>query len=146
MRFVVAIDEPGESPLAKMTIDEPNLRQTLIDSVWLFLHDPHRTGGLLETIDAAHRTASVVRDRISVDGWRIINQLYFPPSNSPTAIRTSSDLAGALAPLNQLLTWLSAFSGLCNDSMTRGPGWRFLDIGRRIERALQTLRVIRGLL
>ena len=30
--------------------------------------------------------------------------------------------------------------------MTRGPGWRFLDIGRRIERALQTLRVIRGLL
>lgn len=132
LRIVLAIDEPGESPLAKARIDSANLGQTLIDSVWLFLHDPHRTRGLLETIEAAHRTASVVRDRISVDGWRIVNQLHFPPSHSATALRTSSDLAGALAPLNQLLTWLSAFSGLCNDSMTRGPGWRFLDIGRRI--------------
>ena len=146
MRLVLAIDEPGESPLLKKSIDESRLGQTLIDSIWQFLHDPRRPGGLLESIDATHRTASIVRDRISVDGWRIINQLYFPPSNSATAIRSSADLAAALAPLNQLLTWLSAFSGLCNDSMTRGPGWRFLDIGRRIERALQTLRVIRGLL
>jgi uncharacterized alpha-E superfamily protein len=146
MRIVLAIDEPGESPLLRQSIDESRLGQTLIDCVWQFLHDPNRPGGLLESIEATHRTASIVRDRISVDGWRIINQLYFPPSNSATAARSSSDLAAALAPLNQLLTWLSAFSGLCNDSMTRGPGWRFLDIGRRIERALQTLRVIRGLL
>ena len=146
MRIVIAIDEPGESPLAKAELRDARLRETLMDSVWLFLHDLSRVGGLLGTLGATHSTASIVRDRISVDGWRIINQLYFPPSNSQTAMRTSSDLAGALAPLNQLLTCLSAFSGLCNDSMTRGPGWRFLDIGRRIERALQTLRVIRGLL
>jgi uncharacterized alpha-E superfamily protein len=30
--------------------------------------------------------------------------------------------------------------------MTRGPGWRFLDIGRRVERGLQTLHLIDGLL
>ena len=146
VRLVFAIDEPGESPLAQIEIDEAHLGQTLIDAVWSFLHDPYRTGGMVNTISATHRTASIVRDRISVDGWRIINQLHFPPSHSATAPKTSADLAAALAPLNQLLTWLSAFSGLCNDSMTRGPGWRFLDIGRRIERALQTLRVIRGLL
>lgn len=146
LRIVTAIDEPGESPLAQIHPDELRLRGTLLQAVWQFLHDTKRHGGLLGTLAATHRTASIVRDRISVDGWRIINQLYFPPSNSPTAMRTSSDLAGALAPLNQLLTSLSAFSGLCNDSMTRGPGWRFLDMGRRIERALQTLRVIRGLL
>lgn len=145
-RLVFAIDEPGESPLAKIDIEEDHLGQTLVEAVWSFLHDPYRTVGLFETIAAAHRTASIVRDRISVDGWRIINQLHFPPSQSATAPKTTADLASALAPLNQLLTWLSAFSGLCNDSMTRGPGWRFLDIGRRIERALQTLRVIRGLL
>jgi uncharacterized alpha-E superfamily protein len=145
-RLVFAIDEPGESPLAKIDLEEDQLGQTLVEAVWSFLHDPYRAGGLFEAIAATHRTASIVRDRISVDGWRIINQLHFPPSQSSTAPKTSADLAAALAPLNQLLTWLSAFSGLCNDSMTRGPGWRFLDIGRRIERALQTLRVIRGLL
>ena len=31
---------------------------------------------------------------------------------------------------------LSAFSGLVMESMTRGDGWRFLDIGRRLERAI----------
>jgi uncharacterized circularly permuted ATP-grasp superfamily protein/uncharacterized alpha-E superfamily protein len=145
-RLVIAIDEPGESPLAKMQIDEANLAQILIDSVWAFLHDPYRVGGMVDTIASTLRTASIVRDRISVDGWRIINQLHFSPPHSTATEKTAADLAEALAPLNQLLTSLSAFSGLCNDSMTRGPGWRFLDIGRRIERALQTLRVIRGLL
>ena len=145
-QMVLAIDEPGESPLAALETDKEGQWQVLVESVWAFLHDPYRKGGLFGAIESTHRTASVVRDRISVDGWRIINQLKFPQSRSVSAPRSSSDLTEALAPLNQLLTSLSAFSGLCNDSMTRGPGWRFLDIGRRIERALQTLRVIRGLL
>lgn len=144
--LVLAIDEPGESPLAKVHVNDEGLWQALIESVWSFLYDPYRKGGLFNTIESTHRTASVVRDRISVDGWRIINQLTIPQSLHVAVPRTSADLADALAPLNQMLTSLSAFSGLCNDSMTRGPGWRFLDIGRRIERALQTLRVIRGLL
>jgi uncharacterized circularly permuted ATP-grasp superfamily protein/uncharacterized alpha-E superfamily protein len=144
--LVTAIDEPGESPLTKLDIDEEGRWQALVESVWSFLYDPYRKGGLFNAIEATHRTASVVRDRISVDGWRIINQLAFPQSRLAAAPKTSTDLAEAMAPLNQMLTSLSAFSGLCNDSMTRGPGWRFLDIGRRIERALQTLRVIRGLL
>ena len=29
------------------------------------------------------------------------------------------------------------------ESMTRGPGWRFMDMGRRLERALSTLRLLR---
>ncbi|MDP1797460.1 MAG: alpha-E domain-containing protein, partial [Planctomycetaceae bacterium] len=40
----------------------------------------------------------------------------------------------------------SAFHGLCSDSMTRGPGWRFLDIGRRIERGLQILDFVSDIL
>ena len=42
-----------------------------------------------------------------------------------------------------MLNLLAALSGLGNESMTRGLGWRFLDLGRRIERALQTLRLFR---
>ena len=38
---------------------------------------------------------------------------------------------------------LSAFSGLVMESMTRGDGWRFLDIGRRLERALQMVELLR---
>ncbi|HLP02017.1 MAG TPA: alpha-E domain-containing protein, partial [Opitutaceae bacterium] len=47
-------------------------------------------------------------------------------------------LAGdAVAVLNHSLLDFAAFHGLANDNMTRAQGWRFLDMGRRIERAIQ---------
>jgi uncharacterized alpha-E superfamily protein len=42
---------------------------------------------------------------------------------------------------NAILT-LSAFSGLLMENTTRGFGWRFLEIGRRLERALQTVDLL----
>jgi uncharacterized alpha-E superfamily protein len=38
---------------------------------------------------------------------------------------------------------LSAFAGLLAENPTRGHGWRFLSIGRRMERALQMLELLR---
>ena len=37
--------------------------------------------------------------------------------------------------VNEVILTMSAFSGLALESMTRGMGWRFMDMGRRIERA-----------
>jgi uncharacterized circularly permuted ATP-grasp superfamily protein/uncharacterized alpha-E superfamily protein len=93
---------------------------------------------------AIHRVRSVgwlLRDRISVDAWRILNQLDLQLSASPPPepIRIS----GAQALLDQSISTLSAFGGLVMESMTRGDGWRFLDIGRRIERAVQMVDLIR---
>src|SRR5262249_8351441 len=45
--------------------------------------------------------------------------------------------------LNQVVITLSAFGGLVMESMTRGDGWRFLDIGRRLERAIQMTELLR---
>src|SRR5262249_7323509 len=36
-----------------------------------------------------------------------------------------------------------AFSGLAIENMTRGHGWRFLDMGRRLERGVQTVKLVR---
>ena len=142
--IITALCEPGESPLLMTSLDDPDIWYKLRDEVWSFLDDPHRPDGLMRTLQAANRTASIVRDRISVDSWRIINQLVFRPIKTQASVLP--DLGEALLPLNHLLTLVSAFSGLCTDSMTRGPGWRFLDMGRRIERALQILRLVRGVL
>jgi uncharacterized alpha-E superfamily protein len=38
---------------------------------------------------------------------------------------------------------LAALSGLAMDGMTRGEGWRFLDMGRRIERASNLVTLLR---
>ena len=91
-----------------------------------------------------HRVRSVgwlLRDRISADAWRILNQLDLqasaPPPPEPTRI------SGAQALLDQAISTLSAFGGMVMESMTHGDGWRFLDIGRRIERAAQMVDLIR---
>lgn len=48
--------------------------------------------------------------------------------------------------LNHTIITLAAFSGLGVENMTRGPGWHCLDMGRRLERALYTARLLRSLL
>jgi uncharacterized alpha-E superfamily protein len=51
--------------------------------------------------------------------------------------------AEPLELLNETLFTLNAFSGLSMESMTRGLGWRFMDMGRRVERAINQTNMIR---
>lgn len=101
--------------------------------VRLLVRDDERAGGFGETLRLLYHAASVIRDRISVDMWRLVNQLDLDsllggwPAGSP--------LADVLPVLNHVLNLLAALSGLATESMTRGPGWRFMDMGRRLERA-----------
>ena len=44
--------------------------------------------------------------------------------------------------LDRVLVASSALIGLANDATVRGPAWRFLDLGRRIERALLLLGLV----
>jgi uncharacterized circularly permuted ATP-grasp superfamily protein/uncharacterized alpha-E superfamily protein len=87
------------------------------------------------------RVGWLLRDRISVDAWRTLNQLeqQLPSAPPPEALR----LSAAHVFLDQAIRTLVAFSGLVMESMTRGDGWRFLDMGRRVERAAQMVDVIR---
>ena len=49
------------------------------------------------------------------------------------------------AVLNGCLELLSAFSGMERENITRGPGWLFLSLGRRLERAMYSVRQLREL-
>ncbi|HZZ70779.1 MAG TPA: circularly permuted type 2 ATP-grasp protein [Pirellulales bacterium] len=134
----------GEDELAAERRAQTKSLHTLRDSLWRSLFDEAHPNGVAATLLALRRTASVVRDRLSIDGWRIVNQLdlstLFPWS------KETARLGDVLLLLNHILMLLSAFSGVGAESMTRGPGWRFLDMGRRIERAVQMLRLLRNTL
>ena len=62
-----------------------------------------------------------------------------PLRGCPAEVR----LGETLTVLNQIFNLLSSLSGLMTESMTRGPGWRFVDMGRRLERAVTILRLLR---
>ncbi len=88
------------------------------------------------------RVARLLRDRISTDAWRVLNQIHsqFHETAAPEPLRVSR----AQDLLDQTVLSLAAFSGLAVENMTRGHGWRFLDMGRRIERAVQTVQLVRN--
>lgn len=98
---------------------------------------------LKSTLTSMNRTASLVRERLSNDSWRLINRIYHEFVGRRDA---QSDLNQLQEQLNRLIIDLMAFSGLVAESMTRTLGWRFLDLGRRLERSLQTIMLVRNLL
>jgi uncharacterized circularly permuted ATP-grasp superfamily protein/uncharacterized alpha-E superfamily protein len=98
------------------------------------IFDPQRRGSLRAVAAELQRLALLVRDRTSNDLWRAISELddcLAVPSGGPVL------LAGdAVGILNRLLQGLAAFHGLARENMTRAQGWRFLDMGLRIERSI----------
>lgn len=105
--------------------------------------------GLQESLEHLHRTASLVRDRLSADAWSILSRLHSKSTGrldvgEPTSGRI--DMGGSLEILDDAVRSLSAFSGMEMENMTRNHGWRFLDMGRRVERALHLAQLLRSLI
>ncbi len=80
------------------------------------------------------RVAFNLRDRMSSDNWRALNRLIADPVFRRGR---AMPLPLALAWLDRAVTSMMTLSGFVLDGMTRGTGWRFLSIGRRIERLTQ---------
>ncbi len=94
----------------------------------------HPDGALAERLRQLARVAFSLRDRMSADHWRTINALLGDPVFQQRAVGTSMRLPLALAWLDRAVTSMVTLSGFVLDGMTRGTGWRFLSMGRRIER------------
>jgi uncharacterized circularly permuted ATP-grasp superfamily protein/uncharacterized alpha-E superfamily protein len=97
-------------------------------------------GSLLHLVGAARSAASVIRDRFSPDAWRAINDLATMIA-APLAIDPSE--SAMIERVEAALRIISSLSGLAQENMTQLAGWRFLELGRRIERALLTCRLVR---
>jgi uncharacterized circularly permuted ATP-grasp superfamily protein/uncharacterized alpha-E superfamily protein len=85
--------------------------------------------GGVGTIFGRFRAAGLtLRDRLTPDFWRIVSRPL--PS-------LDSHRPGALLRLTrELIERMSGLSGMLAENFNRGPSWRFIDLGRRIERAL----------
>jgi uncharacterized circularly permuted ATP-grasp superfamily protein/uncharacterized alpha-E superfamily protein len=89
----------------------------------------HPDETLAERLKLLSRVAFNLRDRMSADNWRTLNQLITDP-----VFHRGVSLPLALVWLDRAVTSMITLSGFVLDGMTRGLGWRFLSLGRRIER------------
>lgn len=85
------------------------------------------------------RLGSSVRDRLSVQAWRVIQLIE---EGFRERQRKNMSIADLLEITDNLLMHLAALSGIFMESMTRTHVFHFLDIGRRIERSQQILNRI----
>ena len=75
----------------------------------------------------------------------------FLPSNTSRVLHQIVQLtelfddgAAPIDVIDDVLAALAAFSGMWLESTVRGPAWRFGDIGRRVERAIVSLALVRA--
>ena len=97
-------------------------------------------GSVIALVRSARRTAASMRERLSPDFWTLLTNLETRlMAPAPDALSE----AEALQQVETDLQILAALAGLAQENMNRGSGWRFLDMGRRIERGVNVCRFVR---
>jgi uncharacterized circularly permuted ATP-grasp superfamily protein/uncharacterized alpha-E superfamily protein len=113
---IPAAQEPGDRDLSAA------LRAAIVDD-----SQPGLASGLRQLM----RVAANLRERLSLDNWRTLNRLTQELTQRRGRKMAFSDL---LAELDLAIAAFTTLGGYALDGMTRDPGWRFLSIGRRLER------------
>jgi uncharacterized circularly permuted ATP-grasp superfamily protein/uncharacterized alpha-E superfamily protein len=86
--------------------------------------------GLARQQRQLHATANQLHERFSVDNWRALNRMV---QRAPIA-GTLPSQSEAMTILDDATASLMTMAGFALDGMTRDLGWRFMSIGRRLER------------
>ncbi|MCC5788432.1 MAG: alpha-E domain-containing protein [Opitutales bacterium] len=131
-------------PIVKSTGDEA-LFARLYDkpdsgSVTDFLtFNRENPGSILSCILAARENARQVRDKISTEVWEEVNRLYhFVRAQNIKRIWAS----GPYEFYKQIKQSSHLLQGLSDATVVRDEGWEFIQVGRYLERADQTTRIL----
>lgn len=110
---------PGEAG----AVLEARLLRAVLDKDW--------PASLRSGLQLLHWAGASVRGKLSWENWQALVELH----KETLALDAGEPVPGELLDfLDRLLLSLAALSGFALDDMTRDDGWRFLMIGRRIER------------
>ena len=104
------------------------------------LRDPLNYGSALSIARHARDAASVIRERLTPQTWQLIGRLKSVILEAPQRALGESEI---LDCVDEALTTIAALAGLFDENFNRGAGWIFYELGRRIERGINTCRLAR---
>ena len=109
--------------------------------------DKELKSSVLSCIVNARENARHVREQISTEQWHRLNSLYLEVTRpehrkvmqieSPEA---SSEVPSAF--LQQVMETVHQFQGTTDSTMSHGEGWQFIQVGRFLERAAATAKLL----
>ena len=103
-----------------------------------------RMGTLSSNIQAFIQAAFSIRDLWSQDTWRSVDNIERRWQQG--VVNNELGVEQLHKHLDDLITGIVAFTGLTSESMTREAAWLMLDSGRRLERALTMIALLRSTL
>ncbi len=135
-KLLIPFSQASDNP-----IEEIASEQTLAEELQLLVFSPYNSRGLQRLLARVEQTGWSVRDRLSLDTWRSIHAMaareVLPAQDAPF------DAAATRLYLDGLVARAAALAGFSAENMTRGPNYLFLDMGRRLERALHLAWLLR---
>jgi uncharacterized circularly permuted ATP-grasp superfamily protein/uncharacterized alpha-E superfamily protein len=113
----------------------------LDDTLRALITDAGRPGSLAYSVRRLRDSAYPVRDQLSGDTWLVLGALERELLGNDSRSAGPASGPGQLA---RVLTSLLALGGLTGESMVHDQGWRFMNAGRRLERALQMATLLKA--
>jgi uncharacterized alpha-E superfamily protein len=101
--------------------------------------DNKNPGSILSSLGMARENARTVRDIIPREGWEQVNELYLDAKNNAQSVMTHRHRYDYL---RSVILGAQTITGLLAGTMTHDDGYAFLRMGRNLERADMTTRII----
>lgn len=145
----LSLDMPGEAgeqwwPLVVTTGDDKLFREryqevTKENVVEFLTFDESNPNSILSCLMSARESARGVREVISAEMWEHLNRFYL-------MLRESDGLGAVLDNPYEFFDQVNLsgqeFLGITDATMTHGEAWHFCQLGRMIERADKTSRIL----
>ena len=124
-----AFAPPGEPPSASGVASL--IRAAIVDE--------SHPNGIPANLRRLNNAARGVGERLPQACWQIVAALA-----GKAAAGGGQSSARLLQRLDDVITLCDAFWGVVNEFMERDAGWRFLDLGKRLERAIDLVAILRA--
>jgi len=127
------VDTSGDSEVFKQRFGEA----TQAGVLEFLVFDPENPNSILSCLRAARENARSVRETISSEMWAQVNSMYLHMQSlrMPEPERL-------LDTFRDLRMRCHLFQGIADSTMTRNEAWHFLRLGRKLERADKTSRIL----
>jgi uncharacterized alpha-E superfamily protein len=145
----LSLDMPGEAgqqwwPLVIITGDDGSFQQrigspTKENVVEFLTFDNENPNSILSCLRAARENARSVREIISAEMWEHINKFYLQVRDGGTL---DDVLDNPYAFFDRVNVSGQQFLGVTDATMTHGEAWHFCQMGRMMERADKTSRIL----
>lgn len=103
------------------------------------LIDESNSNSIKLLVTRARENARGAQDHITKEVWEVVNQMYHQVNQSSLASKLRTDQG--IKVVEGMARSTVLFTGITDNTMSRGLGWNFMQLGKYIERCLQTIAI-----